>query len=275
MDGSSSSPLSCSSSPASSSPPFLIDTFNDSWSVLPTRLLSYAHAVGEVVGPLVPASGVGKYFSGVTLAYGTAASLLRAKRVSEPIRDAETARKAGTQAGIDSGLTLWLECITLPGIGLGAVARATSTAKLGPRVAAGVSLAALPFIIAASSHASEVMMSWSFRPAIAYFARPSERFAPPEIADYVPPPPEDMLAEMEAESKGRGKNGHDALWALLPPDFDALDRERLKWALDGNPNTAYPMPPQTTTADKQEGDGSKGAPPEKLTSKGLAKGNLK
>lgn len=258
-------PLPLSPTAAVVFPPILIDTFNDTWSRLPLRLLSYVHILGEAAVPLLPPAGsvIGKYATAVTLAYGAGVSLLRSKHISDPIRDAELSRKAATQVGMDSALTLWLECITLPGIGLGVISRIATSRTLTPRATSIVSIAALPFIIAAASHGAEWMMTWSFRPAIAYLARPTERFEVSAVGEYVPPPPEDMLAELEREA-ATGKNGgsgkgHDALWALLPPDFDALDRERLKWALDGNPESAYPMPKSKITAEGEGGGDGGGA----------------
>jgi hypothetical protein len=54
-------------------------------------------------------------------------------------------------------------------------------------------------------------------------------------ADYVPPPPEDLLGpggEMDALTAGFGMGGATSL--------TPLERARLEWALDGNPSSPYP-----------------------------------
>jgi hypothetical protein len=143
------------------------------------------------------------------------------------------------RAAADSVGTLWLEGITLPGIALGALQRGLKQIPAVPASAARfAALLALPVIASASSFAADALMAWSFRPALAALAARNMEVSGPITSEYLPPPPEELLGSEATNAR----NSREHLLALLPPDFDALDRARLVWALDGDPNTEYPMP---------------------------------
>jgi hypothetical protein len=226
-----------------------VDRFSDEFSAFPLRAVSFAHAFGDAavaLGGSHPA--LPRLATVVTLAYGAVASVIRNRRAAAPHRDAELARKDGVRAGVDSALTLWLECVTLPGIGLGLAARAAARAGGGARARGAALLLATPPVLAASSHGADALMQWSLRPAIAHFAQPRARADARDARDYLPPPPEDVLAALDGGGAGGAAGAHDALFSLLPADFDALDRERLRWALDGDAHSPYPMPPHAGAA---------------------------
>lgn len=81
-------------------------------------------------------------------------------------------------------------------------------------------------------------MAWSFRPALAALAARNMEATGPITSEYLPPPPEELLGGETTSAQ----NSRERLLSLLPPDFDALDRARLVWALDGDPSSEYPMP---------------------------------
>jgi len=74
----------------------------------------------------------------------------------------------------------------------------------------------------------EAMMRWSFRPAIEYWAQPSDSVVL-GTPQYVLP-----LENVSSDS-----NPADLL-SLVPSDYDEQDTKRIQWALDGDVNTPYP-----------------------------------
>ena len=116
------SPMSSASSappspPASSSSSLSLypDHFQDSYSSFPARTLSYGHALREAIHTLLP--GVVKFsLTALTVGYIGYSSSSRGVHAGRLERHPELARKSLVSASMDSALTLWLECITLPGL---------------------------------------------------------------------------------------------------------------------------------------------------------------
>jgi hypothetical protein len=218
------------------------DRFNDAHSAWPFRAISYFHSVREALAPLALPRWLMLPQTLMTLAYGVHASYERGRLAASLERHPELFRKANVAASLDSALTLWLECITLPGIACGVVHRAVAAglpaATTLPAVlryappCAALALAPL-LLLPACAHGGDALMEWSFRPAIRHFAQPSSAVHYGS-ALYVP-----SLAEEE----GAGAAAEGDLRALIPSDMDELQRAQLEWALDGKEDTLYPEGP--------------------------------
>ena len=211
------------------------DRFSDTYSSWPVRALSYCRSVSEAV-PLPRWASLSLTLA--TFGYGAQASYERGRRAAALERHPELHRKANVSASLDSALTLWLECITLPSIGCGLVHRLVAAAGLPPaallRGAGGAaSLALLPLLVLpASAHCSDVLMEWAFRPSIRLLAQPSKAVYL-GTAQYVP--------SMAEEGGLEGSLGEVSdLRALIPADMDELQRAQLEWAMDGKLDSAFP-----------------------------------
>ena len=220
------------------------DRFSDTYSSWPLRAVGYGHAFVEALGALLPrAAGVPRSLAAV--GFLGHASYRRGQAAGSRELRPDYLRSVVYGTTLDSMITLWLECVTLPSLLTGVLRRAAggafagapaggALARAGP---AALAVALLPVAtLPASCHIADALMEWAFRPAIVHFARAR---APAGGGDgggggggYVAPMPEDLLED--------GKGGSDQLMSLLPPDFDALDRERFKWALDNDPASVYP-----------------------------------
>ena len=214
-----------------------VDRFSDPYSAWPLRAVSYCRGMVDALGPLAP-RWVTLPGTALTLSYGFIASRERSVRAASLERHPELVRKAGVSAGFDSALTMWLECVTLPGIACGAVHRGVRAALPAspPAAQAVVALAMLPLVLLpACSQGADLLMQWSLRPAIARIAQPSEAvyYGSPQ---YVPP----LAEELEGSSGGLGNGSVEGLRALIPSDMDELSRKQLEWALDGKVDSIYP-----------------------------------
>lgn len=232
---------------------FYPDRYSDAYSSWPARALSYGHALREALGPSFPrAAALPLSLAGV--GYLSYASYRRGQAAGEREVRPDFLRATVYGTTLNSAITLWLECVTLPGLLTGVLQRATGgafaaapplLARAGP---AALAVALLPAVtLPASAHAADALMEWAFRPAIEHFARGRAplgdgRSGGGGAGGYVAPMPEDLLEG--------GAGGNDQLMALLPPDFDALDRERLKWALDNDPRSVYPELAKAALAQK-------------------------
>lgn len=244
------------------------DHFQDSFSSFPTRALSYGHALREATHSLLP--GVVKFsLTGLTVGYIGYSSTSRGVQAGRLERHPELARKSMVSATMDSALTLWLECITLPGILTGLTHRllaarlppttSPTLLRLAPPLVAALALP--PILLPLCAHAGEAMMAWSFRPALLYFAQPSDKvfLGSPQ---YVLPLEEDVGALQRPQD----------LLSLVPSDFDEEDTLRLKWALDGDVNSIYPEGPSATGAAAGAAGKGKGGAVEP-SSKGSSSGS--
>ena len=222
------------------------DHFQDMYSAFPARLCGYGHALREALLPLLP--GPAKFsLSALTVGYIGYSSYSRGQKAGRLERHPELARKSLVSASMDSGLTLWLECITLPGLLTGLThrllgARLPPTTppallRLAPPLLAALALP--PLFLPLCAHAGEAMMAWSFRPALLYFAQPSDAvfLGSPQ---YVLPLEEDVGALQRPQD----------LLSLVPSDFDEEDTLKLKWALDGDINSIYPEGPAAPVKGK-------------------------
>jgi hypothetical protein len=153
--------------------------------------------------------------------------------------------------------------VTLPGIAvaalMGGLRSAAASAALPAWLPLALGLGVVPLVLPASARATQAVMDFSFRPAIAYFAEPAARDVAPSAGDYVAPSPEDLLLRRSAEGVGAapaasagagagdfgsgsgGGDGGDLAALLLPGDLDALARARLEWAMDGDAGSVYPL----------------------------------
>ena len=225
------------------------DRFTDPSSAWPARALTYGHALREALSsspaaPLPRAAALPLTLA--ALASIAHASYRRGARAGELELRPDALRPAVYGATLDSAVTLWLECVTLPSLLQAALARATgrafaAAAPRAPLVAragpAALAVAMLPLCtLPVSAHVGDALMEWAFRPAMGYFAGAAAagRGGGGDMAGggYVPPIPEDLRVG--------GDQGAAGLMALLPPDFDELDRRRLQWALDGSEESVYP-----------------------------------
>jgi hypothetical protein len=212
------------------------DRFSDTYSSWPLRALSYCRSVSEAV-PLPRWASLSLTLA--TLGYGAQASYERGRRAAALERHPELHRKANVSASLDSALTLWLECITLPSIGCGLMHRLVAAAGLPPAVllrgaGGAASLALLPLLVLpASAHCGDVLMEWAFRPSIRLLAQPSKAVYL-GAAQYVPSMGEEGLEGSLGEVSD--------FRALIPADMDELQRAQLEWALDGKLDSAYPEP---------------------------------
>ena len=172
-------------------------------------------------------------------------------------------RAAQRRAVADAALSSWIECVTLPGIAvaalMGGLRSAAASAALPAWLPLALGLGVVPLVLPASARATQAVMDFSFRPAIAYFAEPAARDVAPSAGDYVAPSPEDLLLRRSAEGTGTapaagavagagdfgsgsgGGDGGDLAALLLPGDLDALARARLEWAMDGDAGSVYPL----------------------------------
>jgi hypothetical protein len=222
--------------------------------------MGYGHAVREALGSSLP-RGARLPFSLAALGFLGHASYRRGQLAGERELRPDFFRQVVYGTTLNSVITLWLECVTLPSLLTGALARVTGgafvaapplLARAGPAALAVVLLPAVT--LPASSHAADALMEWAFRPAIEHFARGRAPLGGGGGGGYVPPMPGDLLEG--------GADGDDKLMALLPPDFDALDRERFKWALDNDPRSVYPELAKQAALSKEGGSGGGGANPQ-------------
>jgi hypothetical protein len=232
------------------------DRFSDGYSSWPLRAVGYAHALREALGASLPRAAA-LPLSLAAIGFLGHASYRRGQAAGERELAPDLLRSVVYGTTLNSVITLWLECVTLPSLLTGVLRRAVpapagALARAGP---AALAVALLPVAtLPASCHVADALMEWAFRPAIEHFARAR---APPGGGDaggYVPPMPEDLLEG--------GAAGNEQLMSLLPPDFDALDRERFKWALDNDPRSVYPELAKQALAKPAAGAaGQKGEPP--------------
>jgi len=243
-----------------------------SYDNFPLRFGAYSWALSEVLSPLssaasfycVPSStsrlifplrvaSVG-YVGMKSFSFG----YLAGNRELHPDR----VRAAHRRAIADSLISGWIECITLPGIFIGAVMSGlTKTSSInaiskGPtknRLPLAIGMILVPFVLPVSKQLTEAIMDWAFRPTLSFLSQPSSFLVAANPTDYIPPSVDELLS---STSTSTGNNDEILESLMLPSDLDPLSRARFEWAADGDIGSVYPMESDTQESqnDTTSGD---------------------
>ena len=237
------------------------------WDEFPLRLGAYSFALAEVLSPLASTAALYGVPPSVTrlilplrlacVGYVGASSLSLGYMAGSRELHPDRVRAAQRRATADALISGWIECITLPGIFVGAVMGGlvkTGQANVvagGPptnRLPLAIGLLLVPAVIPVSKQLTEAVMDWAFRPTLNFLSQPSSFLVAANPTDYVPPSVDELLSPSELKS-GESKNG--VLESLmLPPDLDPLSRARFEWAADGDIGSVYPLESDVDAVEK-------------------------
>jgi hypothetical protein len=239
----------------------------------PLRFGAYTWAISEVLSPLTSAASF----------YGVPSST---SRLIFPLRVAsvgyvgmksfsfgyvagnrelhpDRVRAAQRRAIADSLISGWIECITLPGIFIGAVMSGlTKTSSInaisnGPtknRLPLAIGIILVPFVLPVSKQLTEAIMDWAFRPTLSFLSQPSSFLVAANPTDYIPPSVDELISSTSTSSGGNNDGILESL--MLPSDLDPLSRARFEWAADGDIGSVYPLESDTIESqnDTPSGD---------------------
>jgi len=231
---------------------------NESWNDFPLRLGAYSFALSEVLSPLstaaatygVPTSASRLIFPLrlLCMGYVGASSMSTGYAAGGRELHPDRVRAAQRRATADALISGWIECITLPGIFIGAIMGGlvkTGQAQVvagGPptnRLPFAIGMVLVPAVLPVSKQLTEAVMDWAFRPTLNYLSQPSSFLVAANPTDYVPPSVDALLSPSDLTSSESKNEILESL--MLPPDLDPLSRARFEWAADGDIGSMYPI----------------------------------